>query len=147
MGWGSEMQPTPTPAPALADLEMGVRLLQIIALLLPLAGFFLQALLRAAASDQQIDIEPLATGVGYVMVFLSLSSVAAVFSMGLGGRSRWVFYGYGSLVIGLVFVAGLVLRFAMSLSEAAREGDEPRPATRYVGPPPSYDPDQHRDGS
>lgn len=126
----------------MGEAELGIRLLEIIALLLPLTGIFLQALLRVAASDRDIDIEPLALGVGYTVVFLVGASLAAAIAIEIPSRSLPVTVGYTLLLAALVFVGVLVLQFAVALVDNT---EEPIPAVEYVGPPRSYLPREDDD--
>lgn len=114
------MQPPSTPTPTGADsFDASFRLLEVVALLLPLLGIFIQTVLRTVQGrEEPFGSSALLVGIGLLgsLVGLLVSGLAAIVgvlatrvpvavTIGLAGLV-YVFLGIGAVSLGFLFVIG-----------------------------------------
>ncbi|WP_254831609.1 hypothetical protein [Haloglomus salinum] len=119
--------------PPVSGADAAFQVLQIVALLLPLAGIFLQVVLQAAASSDVEVREEFVTAVAVTLLMLTGAAGLSVLTLVLAGVSLTI----GAALVALLAGLGGIVIVATSISDQFYDR-EPQPAVERVGLPASY---------
>mgnify|MGYP000342024975 CR=1 FL=1 len=119
---------------ALTNAEFALRLVNIVAVLLPLAGILLQALVRADQRFTHADVAEYTGSIGALVLLLTVSAAAALLFLLGRDLPPLLTIGYVALLAAFTILASLVLNISEGFgTETTQQQSDP---AGDVGVPP-----------